>query len=479
MILIHYLKRIITLGVACVTGLTIRLLNDPQAKIDELKHKYGKNILFLLWHENISAPVYFYRHKGLGLLREASLKGDDFAFCVRRFGYREFGVTDNPVDPVSAKGTVQFIRYLRAGHDGNIALDGPNGPYHIPKPGVFKVAEKANMIIVPAGVWYSHKVVLKNRWDKFQWPLPFTKWHLEIGEPFELPVLDDKQKIQENLNNLRLKMEEVNKIAEEKGRQKLQAISSTAKTGFASDLGLKRSEQELVSCASGPGPLFKFSQIIKKISLIATYYVTGLTGKMANDPEPRLKELKANGKNLLFAVWHESTAGCFWFYRWRKAGILREASAKGEVLAAMSKHFGYQDFKITDNPNDRISAKGTIQFIKYLREGHDGVVALDGPNGPYHEPKPGAFAIAQKSNSQVIPVGVWYSHKIVLKTRWDKYQIPLPFSKTILLVGDPIEAPEKMDENMLVAKLKELTDKIAELNKKAEELGNCPHSRLA
>jgi lysophospholipid acyltransferase (LPLAT)-like uncharacterized protein len=443
MILLHYLKRIITLGVACLTGPTIKLLNDPQARIDELKQKYGKNILFLLWHENISAPVYFYRHKGLGLLREASLKGDDFAFCVRRFGYKEFGVTDNLADPVSAKGTVQFIRYLREGHDGNIALDGPNGPYHQPKPGVFKIAEKAKLIIVPAGVWYSHKIVLKKRWDKFQWPLPFTKWYLEFGEPIVFPEnIDDKEKLQENLNKLRLKMEEVNKLAQEKGLGK-----------------------------TGPGSFFKFSQAIKKIFLIITYYVTGLTGKMANDPEPRLKELKSNGKNLLFAVWHESTAGCFWYYRWRKAAILREDSSKGEVLAAMSRHFGYKDFKITDNPNDRVSAKGTIQFIKYLREGHDGVVALDGPNGPYYEPKPGVFAIAQKSNSQVIPVGVWYSHKIILKNRWDKYQIPLPFSKTVLLVGDPIEASEKMDEATLAGKLKELTEKIVELNKKAEEIG--------
>jgi len=339
---------------------------------------------------------------------------------------------------------------LRAGHDGNIALDGPNGPYHQPKPGVFKIAEKAEMLIIPTGLWYSKSIVLKNRWDKFRFPLPFTKYHLEIGDPFIVSGdIDDKPKLQENIVYLSEKMAELKKIAEEKGRAQI----------------IKGARGNTASL------FFKIIQLFKKIFLIAIYYLTGLTSKMVNNPDAWLVELKASGKNILFAVWHEATAGCFWYYRRRQAVILREDSPKGDVLAAMSSHFGYKDFKITDNPNDRVSAKGTIQFIKHLREGHDGVIALDGPNGPYHEPKPGIFAIAQKSNSQVVPVGVWYSSKFILKSRWDKYQIPLPFSKIVILIGAPILAPEKMDEAMLANKLKELTDKIGELTKKAEEIG--------
>lgn len=217
MFLIRWLKRIIILLTGIFTGPTLRLQNDPLVKIAELKKTTGKNILFLLWHENFAAPLYFYRGQGLGLLREASNKGDDLAFCVRFFGYRDFGVTDNSADKVSIKGTIQFIKYLQQGHDGNIALDGPNGPYHQPKPGVFQIAEKANMLILPVGVWYSRKIVLKKRWDKYQWPLPFSSWRLEVGEPFMVGS-DYKTRIDYYLQQLACRMQEINKIAEEKGK---------------------------------------------------------------------------------------------------------------------------------------------------------------------------------------------------------------------------------------------------------------------
>lgn len=206
------------------------------------------------------------------------------------------------------------------------------------------------------------------------------------------------------------------------------------------------------------------SQLIKKLLLIFGYYGIGISAKIANDPEKKLAELKKEGKSLIFCVWHEASAGCFWYYRRRQAAVLIENSAKGDVLAAMARHFGYKTFAISEDPSDRCSAKGTIQFIKYLRQGHDGVIALDGPNGPYHVAKPGVFSIAQKTNSLIVPVGVWYNKKWILKKRWDKYQIPKPFFQYKLLVGDPFPMPEKFDAEIVAVELKKLVDRLDELN---------------
>lgn len=212
-------------------------------------------------------------------------------------------------------------------------------------------------------------------------------------------------------------------------------------------------------------------QKIKKLLLILSYYLIGLTSRIINNPEEKLRELKKDGKTLLFCLWHENNAGCFWYYRHRAAGFLREFSAKGDILAAMAQHFGYADFAVSDISSDRVSIKNTIAFIRYLQAGHDGVVALDGPNGPYHVPKPGAFNIAKKSGSLLTPVGVWYSKKIILKNRWDKFQLPLPFSKIVLLAGEPLSLPEKIDEQTIAENLKVLTERVNEMNIKAEKLG--------
>jgi len=212
-------------------------------------------------------------------------------------------------------------------------------------------------------------------------------------------------------------------------------------------------------------------QFLKKLSLILIYRLIGPTIKLINDPNKKIAELKKSNPRLLFCVWHETTFYCFYFYKNRKACALMEASKKGDVLAAMANNFGFKDFRITDNTGDRTSVKGTIRFIKYIKEGHDGVIAIDGPNGPYHIPKPGAFQIAQKSESIIVPVGVWYSKKIILKNRWDKYQFPLPFSKCIVQIGDPIALPSEFNETSIAAKTKELGEVVSRLADEAEKLG--------
>lgn len=205
--------------------------------------------------------------------------------------------------------------------------------------------------------------------------------------------------------------------------------------------------------------------------LIFLYRVIGPTIRLINDPEPVLDAIRAQKKNILFALWHESTALCFYYYRQRDASALFESSAKGDALVGLAKHFGFEAFRITDNPGDTRSVRGTIQFIKYLRAGHDGTVALDGPNGPYHRPKQGIFAIAGKSNSAIIPVGVWYEKKVTLFWRWDKYQVPLPFSQAVLLPLPPYPLPDDLSETGVTEEIKKLALVVDEANRQARILG--------
>jgi lysophospholipid acyltransferase (LPLAT)-like uncharacterized protein len=107
-------------------------------------------------------------------------------------------------------------------------------------------------------------------------------------------------------------------------------------------------------------------------------------------------------------------------------------------LAAMAEHLGYATFGISAKPDDPENVRGTMQLIQHIRKGHDGVIAGDGPSGPYHVLKPGVFTIAKRSGVLIVPVGVWYRHKITLKTRWDHYQIPLPFTRCVIALDAQI-----------------------------------------
>ena len=76
--------------------------------------------------------------------------------------------------------------------------DGPGGPSHDPKPGIFYMASKVGAPILPMGAYARHKYVL-NRWDAYEVPMPFTRLSFVIGEPILVPRRYEVQEMKEKL----------------------------------------------------------------------------------------------------------------------------------------------------------------------------------------------------------------------------------------------------------------------------------------
>jgi lysophospholipid acyltransferase (LPLAT)-like uncharacterized protein len=138
---------------------------------------------------------------------------------------------------------------------------------------------------------------------------------------------------------------------------------------------------------------------------------------------------KASGKNVLFAVWHRATFVMFYLYRNQNAVVITSPEPRGLVLGKVAEWMGYINIT-TPFSSDRFdAARGLARMIKTIREGHDAVIAVDGPKGPLYEVKPGADYLANKAGVPIILVGVKAPWRIELGWRWDRYFIPLPFSK--------------------------------------------------
>ncbi|AFG38463.1 lysophospholipid acyltransferase family protein [Spirochaeta africana] len=197
--------------------------------------------------------------------------------------------------------------------------------------------------------------------------------------------------------------------------------------------------------------------------LIAVYRLLGLSVRIIDDPIDQLRAHRRNANNILFGIWHEfSVVGIYW-YRHRRGSALVEDSWKGDVLAGIMNHFGFKDFRINSN-NSRAYGRGVLGFIRYLKDGHDGTIAMDGPNGPARQAKPGILHIAAKSGALIIPGGAYFSHAIRFKKRWDNYQIPLPFSRCHMVFGEPFEVPPdfREREQEVLDELNRITDELTE-----------------
>jgi lysophospholipid acyltransferase (LPLAT)-like uncharacterized protein len=211
-------------------------------------------------------------------------------------------------------------------------------------------------------------------------------------------------------------------------------------------------------------------QTLRKAALALLANFICRTLRLMNDPWAQSHPYRAHCGKYLICLWHEVHLYGLHFYRDNGFSILVEASAKGDILAAVAHSFGVKTFRITDHLNDPQNIRGTLGFIKYVKQGNVGGIALDGPNGPYHVPKKGIFMAARRSGSEIIPVGIWYERKITLKSRWDQYQLPLPFSKVVLLFDEPFPTAgvNKKDADLYAQKLARRVDLIMQ---KAAELG--------
>jgi lysophospholipid acyltransferase (LPLAT)-like uncharacterized protein len=96
------------------------------------------------------------------------------------------------------------------------------------------------------------------------------------------------------------------------------------------------------------------------------------------------------------------------------------------------------------------------KMVKALEEGHDALLALDGPVGPRRIAKNGVLWLTAHANYEMRAVGFWASPAFRLP-RWDRQIVPLPGAnvtaawatvKRALLLGDRNAALEYLNRQL-------------------------------
>jgi lysophospholipid acyltransferase (LPLAT)-like uncharacterized protein len=77
------------------------------------------------------------------------------------------------------------------------------------------------------------------------------------------------------------------------------------------------------------------------------------------------------------------------------------------------------------------------RIIDDVRDGCSTIVCPDGPAGPPRVAKRGVFHIAARSGAPIVPLVFELDRPVTLPT-WDRMQLPLPGSRVVVRVGEPI-----------------------------------------
>jgi heptosyltransferase-1 len=138
-------------------------------------------------------------------------------------------------------------------------------------------------------------------------------------------------------------------------------------------------------------------------------------------------------------------------------------SNDGELMSQILQDFGYLTVR---GSSSKGGVRALIEIIKYARQGHTLAFAADGPRGPYHKLKAGVVYAAQKTGMPLLPINCSPEYKIVVSKLWDKTIIPLPFSKTIQIYGEPIYINDGDNIEEKVAFVEEKLNKLFEFTDK-------------
>jgi lysophospholipid acyltransferase (LPLAT)-like uncharacterized protein len=174
--------------------------------------------------------------------------------------------------------------------------------------------------------------------------------------------------------------------------------------------------------------------------------------------------LASGGKNIIFAFWHGRQFMLFHTHRNSGKVIPASESRDGEIQAGILKRFG---FDVVRGSSKRKGDRALLGLVSGLRKGKDLAIGVDGPRGPLHEAKQGVVYLAGKLDKQIVPVTASAKSYWILEKTWDKYLIPKPFTKGIVLYGEPIIV-NGIAEEELEGKRKELEAALNRLMKQAD-----------
>lgn len=171
---------------------------------------------------------------------------------------------------------------------------------------------------------------------------------------------------------------------------------------------------------------------------------------------------------------------CFWHgrlmmmpYAWDYRHIIHTLTSDhpdGRLIARTTAHFG---LRTVVGSATRGGAGALRQLVRLVSDGSSVGITPDGPRGPRMRAKPGALALARLAGVPVVPVTYGVSARRLLDS-WDRFVLPLPFARGVIVWGEAIDVPADADTAALEAARRRLEDSLNAITAEADRLCGKP-----
>ncbi|MEZ0390987.1 MAG: lysophospholipid acyltransferase family protein [Pseudobdellovibrionaceae bacterium] len=154
-------------------------VEEPESMKDSIRNQ--EPLVFAHWHGDEVALIYLIGRYRIATITSTSKDGEMMNTVIHLLG----GVTTRGSSTRGAinalKGLVRIVRDQK--RNSSFAVDGPKGPLHQVKPGVFEISRLLGGPIYSVGVACDRKWVFEKAWNKAYLPKPFARIHMQWMGP--------------------------------------------------------------------------------------------------------------------------------------------------------------------------------------------------------------------------------------------------------------------------------------------------------
>ncbi|MDZ4677275.1 MAG: lysophospholipid acyltransferase family protein [Oligoflexia bacterium] len=161
------------------------------------------SVSFAHWHGDEMVVLRLGPRYKCAAMTSTSKDGELMTRVLKYFG---FGISRGSSTRGGARALLGMVKLVESGYNATVAVDGPKGPRHKVKPGVWYLAKHAQTPVVPTGVARQGALVFHKSWNKTYLPWPFAKVIVYFDKPLDFPEAVSENNIAQLEGDLEYKL---------------------------------------------------------------------------------------------------------------------------------------------------------------------------------------------------------------------------------------------------------------------------------
>jgi lysophospholipid acyltransferase (LPLAT)-like uncharacterized protein len=180
--------------------------------------------------------------------------------------------------------------------------------------------------------------------------------------------------------------------------------------------------------------------------------------------------LDVRDERMVFCLWHDEFFPVVHVRKQLNIVTVVSPSRDGDLLARVLRTL---KLRTARGSSTRGGTGALLEAARLMREDNiHACLTVDGPLGPRHQAKPGAFFLAWHAGAHIAPIRAVFSRSFRARS-WDRFQIPLPFSRVTVIFGTPWKLEgESLNDATLAAAKSRLEKSLHELAPYGEHGGD-------